>query len=379
MKTRQQNIPSEYEESEEAERLDSESSNDSEYAPASEENTSEDQDQTNEDSPSSRGKGGELSHDETTIIKGALDLTLKTAAEAMTPIESTFSVAVDTRLDWEALGTILATGHSRVPVYSGDRKNLIGILLVKSLITVRAEDEMPVSAVCIRKLPRVPANTPLYDMLNEFQKGQSHMAAVVSAANEGFQIGNSGGRIATGGDLHNQLADSHVKVTPGNTFGDKCSPPEEKSALHADTPNASYECRITMGREDSQICSTLGKSPGTEATRQSCKNAEGEVIGIITLEDVFEELIQEEIVDETDEYVDVHKRIRVTSGGPSFSNPNGLAGQYGGSLLNTDGKVHLPRGAKAGKKALGNVSSKPSKFPSLKAVYNLTTPLLDEG
>ncbi|MCO5573365.1 hypothetical protein L7F22_027134 [Adiantum nelumboides] len=57
MKTRQQNIPSEYEESEEAERLDSESSDDSEYAPASEENTSEDQDQTHEDSPSSRGIG----------------------------------------------------------------------------------------------------------------------------------------------------------------------------------------------------------------------------------------------------------------------------------------------------------------------------------
>ncbi|MCO5585978.1 hypothetical protein L7F22_039914 [Adiantum nelumboides] len=322
------------------------------------------------------GKGGELSRDETTIIKGALDLTLKTAAEAMTPIESTFSVAVDTRLDWEALGTILATGHSRVPVYSGDCKNLIGILLVKSLITVRAEDEMPVSAVCIRKLPRVPANTPLYDMLNEFQKGQSHMAAVVSAANEGFQIGNSSGRIATG-DLHNQLADSHVKVTPGNTFGEKCSPPEEKSALHADTPNTSFECRITMGREDSQTCST--RVPGTEATRQPCKNTEGEVIGIITLEDVFEELIQEEIVDETDEYVDVHKRIRVTSGGPSFSHPNGLAGQYGSSLSNTDGKAHLSRGAKAGKKALGNVSSKPSKFSSLKPVYNLTTPLLDEG
>ncbi|MCO5608598.1 hypothetical protein L7F22_062811 [Adiantum nelumboides] len=58
MKTRQQNIPSEYEESEEAERLDSESSDDSEYAPASQENSSEDNDQPHEDSPSaSRGNG----------------------------------------------------------------------------------------------------------------------------------------------------------------------------------------------------------------------------------------------------------------------------------------------------------------------------------
>ncbi|KAJ6794289.1 DUF21 domain-containing protein-like [Iris pallida] len=41
------------------------------------------------------GKGGELTHDETTIISGALDLTEKTAEEAMTPIESTFSLDVN--------------------------------------------------------------------------------------------------------------------------------------------------------------------------------------------------------------------------------------------------------------------------------------------
>ncbi|GKC26143.1 hypothetical protein Tco_1033437 [Tanacetum coccineum] len=46
------------------------------------------------------GKGGELYHDETAIINGTLDLTAKTAEEAMTPIESAFSLDVNSKLEW---------------------------------------------------------------------------------------------------------------------------------------------------------------------------------------------------------------------------------------------------------------------------------------
>lgn len=45
------------------------------------------------------GKGGELTHDETTIIAGALELTEKTASDAMTPISDTFAIDINARLD----------------------------------------------------------------------------------------------------------------------------------------------------------------------------------------------------------------------------------------------------------------------------------------
>ncbi|XP_071724219.1 DUF21 domain-containing protein At4g14240-like [Rutidosis leptorrhynchoides] len=253
------------------------------------------------------GKGGELTHDETTIISGALDLTEKTAAEAMTPIESTFSLDVNSKLDWEAMGKVLARGHSRVPVYSGNPKNIIGLLLVKSLLTVRPETETLVGAVSIRRIPRVPFDMPLYDILNEFQKGSSHMAAVVKTKGKN-------------------------KTLPPTRDGEKI---EEDKVIKGDSQ---LTIPLLNKQEENPGCVVvdIDRSPkhgrmsrppsfprnnmATNGLGYSSEDIEeGEVIGIITLEDVFEELLQEEIVDETDEYIDVHKRIRVVAAAAASS------------------------------------------------------------
>ncbi|GFP83970.1 duf21 domain-containing protein at4g14240 [Phtheirospermum japonicum] len=219
------------------------------------------------------GKGGELTHDETTIISGALDLTEKTAEEAMTPIESTFSLDVNSKLDWEAMGKILARGHSRVPVYSGNPKNIIGLLLVKSLLTVRAETETPVSSVSIRRIPRVPADMPLYDILNEFQKGSSHMAAVVK----------SGWRSRKPSLILEKFVEN--EVTNGNS--------------DLTTPLLSNKDK----KADDVVVVDIEKF-----SRHASKNNLTHITDVMSPSSDFSEDGEEEIVDETDEFVDVHKK-----------------------------------------------------------------------
>ncbi|KAJ7526535.1 hypothetical protein O6H91_16G010800 [Diphasiastrum complanatum] len=235
------------------------------------------------------GKGGELSHDETTIISGALDMTEKMAEAAMTPIESTFSLDVNAKLNWETLGKILARGHSRIPVYSGNPRNIIGLLLVKSLLTVLPEEETPVSAVSIRRMPRVPANMPLYDILNEFQKGSSHMAAVVrSKVKSGYSLVTKRASCAPEDTSHNNFHGSNDKIDHNQnkaidnkkpTSGDFGKDQMDKTLLQHEPANL----QRSHGNDQDSGATISGEQGNTN---------EDEVIGIITLEDVFEELLQ---------------------------------------------------------------------------------------
>lgn len=55
-----------------------------------------------------------MTHDETTIIAGALELTTKTAGDAMTPIAEIFSIDINAKLDRFAINPI----HKDISVLS---------------------------------------------------------------------------------------------------------------------------------------------------------------------------------------------------------------------------------------------------------------------
>lgn len=241
------------------------------------------------------GKGGELTHDETTIIAGALELTEKTASDAMTPIAETFAIDINAKLDKDLMNLILEKGHSRVPVYYEEPTNIIGLVLVKNLLTIHPEDEVPVKSVTIRRIPRVPETLPLYDILNEFQKGHSHMAVVVRQCNK------------TAEQPASKSADDSARDVKIDIDGEK--PPLEKVLKTKrplqkwkSFPNSSNNLYRTGSRSKKWTKDMYSDILQIDGYPLPKLPEEEEAVGIITMEDVIEELLQEEIFDETDHH-----------------------------------------------------------------------------
>ncbi|XP_022158632.1 DUF21 domain-containing protein At2g14520-like [Momordica charantia] len=248
------------------------------------------------------GKGGELTHDETTIIAGALELTEKTASDAMTPISETFSIDINAKLDRNLMSLVLEKGHSRVPVYYEEKTNIIGLILVKNLLTIHPDDKVPVKNVTIRRIPRVPETMPLYDILNEFQKGHSHMAIVVKQCNKM----NEKPADADKPDKPDDDSQRDVRI---DVDGEKQQPPQEKTLKNMrplqkwrsfPTSNNSYRSGGSRSKKwTKDMYSDILQIDGGALPKLA---EEEEAVGVITMEDVIEELLQEEIFDETDHH-----------------------------------------------------------------------------
>jgi metal transporter CNNM len=214
--------------------------------------------------------GSSLTTEEARIIRGALNLTLKPAHKAMTPINCVNRLSSDTVLNEETLTEILAKGHSRIPVHRPDNPNaFLGILLVKELILVDPRAGRKVSGMKIRSLPHMMADTPLHDMLEFFKIGRSHMAVLVRPT-----------------DAALEQRDAVKASSQGN---DRRSLEDNAERRYGSWDNADLEA----GDAEEQ---QLRPGPAFEDFRPE----DLVPFGIITIEDVLEELLGTEIIDETD-------------------------------------------------------------------------------
>jgi metal transporter CNNM len=125
-------------------------------------------------------RGHVLSRDEQLIIQGALELPTKTAEACMTPLSEVFMLEAETVLDQAVVARIAERGHSRIPVYSQTRENVVEVLLSKSLIGIDPAANQRLADLPLRHAPKVASDAPLYELLNRFQEGASHLAVVVA-------------------------------------------------------------------------------------------------------------------------------------------------------------------------------------------------------
>eukprot|EP00511_Aplanochytrium_stocchinoi_P011014 CAMPEP_0204861724 /NCGR_PEP_ID=MMETSP1348-20121228/1858_1 /ASSEMBLY_ACC=CAM_ASM_000700 /TAXON_ID=215587 /ORGANISM="Aplanochytrium stocchinoi, Strain GSBS06" /LENGTH=637 /DNA_ID=CAMNT_0052011285 /DNA_START=145 /DNA_END=2058 /DNA_ORIENTATION=- len=167
----------------------------------------------------------QIGQEQAKMMTGAIDYADKTVQDVMTPTDKIFMLNVESTLDFALISQIFQSGHSRIPIYSGDRGNVVGVLLTKDLIVIDPEESTTVKAVIHffgRPVHWLFNDCPLSEALALFKSGRSHLAMVRM--------------------VNNEVED--------------CDP--------------FYE-----------------------------------TVGLITLEDIIEEIIQDEIVDETDQYIHV--------------------------------------------------------------------------
>jgi Mg2+/Co2+ transporter CorB len=125
---------------------------------------------------------GNVEREHRDMIGGILDLRELTVGDVM--LHRTSMVSYDATLPKrELLDAIIASHHSRVPLWRGEPENIVGILSSKHLAQALVERKGDLDAIDIPALASppwyVPDTTSLEEQLASFREHKSHFALVV--------------------------------------------------------------------------------------------------------------------------------------------------------------------------------------------------------
>ncbi len=125
-------------------------------------------------------EGGELDKEEGSMLLSVLTLDDLQVQEIMTP-RTDMACATNTATAREIAAIIMESGHSRIPIYQGNRDNIIGIVHAKDLFKYVLENsglDKPVTD--IMRIPFfVPETKKVLDVLHEFRLRKVHLAVIL--------------------------------------------------------------------------------------------------------------------------------------------------------------------------------------------------------
>jgi len=122
---------------------------------------------------------GLVNEEECEMIRSIFSLGTTIVREVMLTRTEMACVRVDATVR-ELLDTIIACGHSRIPVYEDSIDNIIGLLYAKDLLKQWGTDEQSLSVREIMRPPYfIPESKNLEQLLQEFKRKRIHLAIVI--------------------------------------------------------------------------------------------------------------------------------------------------------------------------------------------------------
>jgi magnesium and cobalt transporter len=119
-----------------------------------------------------------LDADALAMIEGVLQVSELQARDIMVPRSQMDVIDINESPD-KFIPLVIQTAHSRFPVTSRNKDDIIGILLAKDLLRYYAGEEEFNVREMLRPAVFIPESKPLNVLLKEFRKNRNHIAIVV--------------------------------------------------------------------------------------------------------------------------------------------------------------------------------------------------------
>lgn len=128
-----------------------------------------------------------FSDNDKNLLFGALDFRKKLVSEVMIDRQDAVTIAHDELLGPLVLSDLYKTGHTSFPVVHGDIDHVVGLLDIRSLLTLESELSVVAAKAMTPEVLSIPASETLYDAMRLFLRSEQQLLLV--ADDEGVTIG----------------------------------------------------------------------------------------------------------------------------------------------------------------------------------------------